>query len=173
MITYFFVTLQIIPFLPLKKPSSLKNYFSGTRADASCYHPKFTYTSRYKPYQLRMRNDSSIVYHCNGCTRRSLGVIASVRSSETIFSSSFCACSHLIRLSVTYLTTYSSLHSLWYYLCKSYSGFIILSMFLRISTFPFLYIKITPILQFLADSCLSNMYTLFCRDVFCLYSTEG
>ena len=36
----------------LKKPSSLKNFFSGTRAFASCYHPKFTYISRYKPYQL-------------------------------------------------------------------------------------------------------------------------
>ena len=105
---------MVLPFSASKKPSSLK-IFSGTRAIASCYHPKFTYTSRYKPYQLRMRNDSSIVYHCNGCTRRSLSIIASVRSSETIISSSFCVCSHLIRLSVTYLTTYSSLHSLWYY----------------------------------------------------------
>ncbi len=96
----------------IKKPSSLKNFFSGTRACASCYHPKFTDTLRYWPYQLRTRNDSSIVYHCNGCTRRSLGIIASVRGSKTIFNSSFCACSHLIRLSVTYLTAYSSLLSL-------------------------------------------------------------
>ena len=124
-----------------------------------------------------MRNDSSIVYHYNGCTRRSLSTIASVRSSETIFSSSFCACFHLFRLSVTYLTTYSSLHSLWYYLCKSYSQFIILSMFLRISTFlnfpifsilafPIFCITIFPILRDFADSCHSKMYILFYRDVF-------
>ena len=101
-----------------KKTLLSENFFSGTRAYASCYHPKFTDTSRYRPYQLRTRNDSSIVYHCNGCTRRSLGKIASVRGSKTIFSNSFCACSHLIRLSVTYLTAYSSLHSLCFYFCK-------------------------------------------------------
>ena len=109
--------LWFVAFLYKKSPPLWKISFSGTRAFASCYHPKFTYISRYKPYQLRTRNDSSIVYHYNGWTRRSLGITASVRSSETIFSSSFCACSHLTRLSVTYLTTYSSLHSLWYIFC--------------------------------------------------------
>lgn len=40
------------------------------------------------------------------------GAHASVRGSETIFDSSFCACSHPARLSVAYPTVYSSLHSL-------------------------------------------------------------
>ena len=77
-----------------------------------------------------MRNDSSIVYHCNGCTRRSLGKNASVRSSETIFGSSFCACSHQSRLSVTYLTAYFSLHSFFQYFCWLYNDGFLLSIIL-------------------------------------------
>lgn len=83
---------------------------------ASCYHPKFTHASRHEPYQLRTRNDSSTACHCNGCTRRSLGRGASVRGSETILGGSLGACFHRSRLSVAYLTAYSSLHSLSF--CK-------------------------------------------------------
>ena len=124
-------------------PSSLKNFFFRDESNlASCYHPKFTYTSRYRPYQLQTRNDSSIVYHCNGCTRRSLGIAASVRSSETIFSSSFCVCSHHSRLSVTYLTTYFSFHclSMNYSMCFQFWEVLILkNLLLYLYIFLFFY----------------------------------
>lgn len=60
----------------IKKSAHLPNLrcrkFRGRERLASCYHPKFTRTSRCGPCRVRAGNDPPIPYLCNGRNRRSL-----------------------------------------------------------------------------------------------------